>query len=140
MSILPNHERRQFGRRTSKLRGTIQLSRRGRCACTILNFSEAGALVVLDEPYALPDTFDLTVDRTGLQVWCQVKHRNGVSFGIQFCQRVAEHDDFPAYRSDRLTYKQLLALAQADREGEEFSKRYGGNVGTAPARPMHPMT
>jgi PilZ domain len=140
MSILPNHERRQFGRRTSKLRGTIQLNRRGRCACTILNFSEAGALVVLDEPHALPDTFDLTVDRTGLQVWCQIKHRNGASFGVQFCERLPRPDTFETYRSDRLTYNQLLALATADREGEEFTSQYGHRLVTGAVRPLNTIS
>lgn len=41
------------------------------------------------------------------------------------------------YRSDRLTYDQLLALATADREGDEFSNRYGQRLATGSLRPLN---
>ena len=54
------------------------------------NFSEGGALLVFNGPFALPDRFRLTVDAKGLDVMCEVRRRNGSEFGVQFVQEQAD--------------------------------------------------
>jgi hypothetical protein len=118
-------ERRQFGRRQSRLRGIIHLKGNNVRSCVVRNFSEAGALIVLDDESSLPRQFDLTIERTGLRVYCETKRRDGKSLGVIFRAAAGSSTSPTARRQVLLTYEELLALATADREGAEFVDRYG---------------
>ena len=67
----------------------------------------------------------LTIHRTGVKVACSVKHRNGASFGVQFETVAGKTDHDIQAKPTLLAYEQLLALATAERESDEFDARYG---------------
>jgi hypothetical protein len=86
----PPHEQRAFGRRESRIHAFVRVASRTPEPCIVRNFSEGGALLVFDGPFALPDRFRLTVDAKGLDVMCEVRRRNGSEFGVQFVQEQAD--------------------------------------------------
>lgn len=120
-----SRERRQFGRRQSQLRGAVRFRGDLQQSCTIRNYSESGALVVLDDDVDLPQHFILTIHRTGLKLQCSIRHRNGASYGVQFQDAAGKIDSPADTQPALLAYHQLLALATAERESEEFDARYG---------------
>ena len=132
---IPPHERRQFGRRRSHLRGTIHLNGRKHALCFVKNFSEAGASIMLDDDLPMPDTFLLTIERTGLRMRCEVKHRNGATYGVQFREEARRKEAATHGQGMLLTYGQLLSLAEADREQAEFDDRYGHALKAGPRVP-----
>lgn len=67
-------ERRTFSRRRTLLGGRIEFFERSTFDCVIRNLSEGGARVQCDQQIALPDVFDLVIDkneerRTARAVW-----------------------------------------------------------------------
>ena len=77
-------ERRQFGRRWSRVHCWIKLSGRPRIAATILNFSEGGALLEVDWSVDRPNEFVLEIEPIDFEISCEVvyayKHKLGVKF------------------------------------------------------------
>lgn len=128
-----HHERRQFGRRQSRLSGFIHLPDGTRQTCQVHNYSESGALLSFAGAGDLPRTFELTIDRTAVRVNCELRHRNGTECGVQF--RAEARGNTPAEDAppQLLAYGPLLALAKAEQEAAEFDARYGHAIAPAAA-------
>lgn len=77
-------ERRRFGRRDTSISATVSVRGRPSLPCTILNFSETGALLEFREPSPTAHMFRLIVGNTGIEILCQVRHRAPRTLGIAF--------------------------------------------------------
>jgi len=53
-------------------------------ACAILNVSESGACILVPADAALPDTFDLVIDKAAGGFRCRVVWREGARVGLAF--------------------------------------------------------
>lgn len=85
-------ERRQFGRRETRLHGWIMIEGRPRMAVVVRNVSEGGALLECQVPRSLPFHFSLVIECKGFQALCEVRHKTEQQMGVQFVRfdRVVE--------------------------------------------------
>ncbi len=77
-------DRRQFGRRWSKVHAWVCIDGRPRTACIVRNFSEGGALLWCDQADTLPLNFRLIIDAIGFEIGCEVRHSSGHDIGVRF--------------------------------------------------------
>ena len=78
-------ERRQFGRRDTRLEGWIEPVGRPRICCFVTNLSEVGALLELMDDLFLPYRFHLVVPARGIRSDCEIRHTSHRSVGVRFC-------------------------------------------------------
>jgi hypothetical protein len=77
-------ERRQFGRRQTCLHGMIVARGRPREPCVMRNISSGGALLEVGRPFLLPHRFRLHIEVNGLDVECEIAHRDENVVGVRF--------------------------------------------------------
>ena len=82
-------ERRQFGRRTTRIHAWIELPGRPRQACIVRDLSPAGALLELLEDGLLPFKFRLAMGAPEEVFLCQACHQDQRLLGVQFKGRAA---------------------------------------------------
>ena len=52
--------------------------------CAIVDISDGGACLMVENGREIPDSFDLTIGRDGLTRACKVAWRNGHKIGVSF--------------------------------------------------------
>jgi PilZ domain len=87
-SLNPNRgQRRKSPRRTVHLTALIMAERGGPllCQCTMIDVSEGGARLKLEDPAKIPEFFRLVLSR-GARIHrsCQVRWRSETEIGVQF--------------------------------------------------------
>lgn len=76
-------ERRKTTRRRVRLPAKIEFDRERGIDCEVRNISDAGALIVVDSSFDIPDAFTLLIsDGTSFQA--RVKWRRARSIGVLF--------------------------------------------------------
>lgn len=80
-------EKRQFGRRSTNMRGWIKVAGRPATTCIIKNLSDGGALLESDEDVWLPFSFRLTSACGQVDRVCEIRHQFGQrKFGVEFVE------------------------------------------------------
>ncbi len=79
-------ERRQFGRRSSNIKGYAVLPGHVLLPCVIVNLSDGGALLSFDGDVKLPASLRLVVDDTSFNLLCEVRHQTGNKVGVRFAR------------------------------------------------------
>jgi hypothetical protein len=82
-------ERRQFGRRKTRVHATIARPGRPVIACVMHDVSEIGALLEVERPEWMPVRFRLIVEALGIDTECEVVRRTDVAVGVRFASRLA---------------------------------------------------
>ncbi len=82
-----DEQRHQPRHRTLK-GGSIAFNSGG-CDCTIRNLSDAGALLEIETPTAIPDAFTLIIKPEYLKRACTVIWRRDKRIGVHFAERHA---------------------------------------------------
>jgi hypothetical protein len=77
-------ERRQFGRRPCRIAGHVKARWLAPVACVVLDQSDGGAFLALDDPEALPQRITLAFPDQGIEIACDVRHRCRSGVGVQF--------------------------------------------------------
>jgi PilZ domain len=77
-------EKRQFGRRESAIHAVVLVGGRAPAHCIVRNFSERGALLEFNAPFAPPFRFRLVVDAKAVDVLCEVRHQTRHGVGVFF--------------------------------------------------------
>ena len=75
-------EKRQFGRRWTRVYGTISPPCRPPLACVVCEVSRMGALLEVDAHTWLPSRFKLAIGQ--FETDCEVKHRTSGRVGVAF--------------------------------------------------------
>jgi hypothetical protein len=57
--------------------------------CAIVNISDGGACILLSDPGAIPNVFDLAIDNDGNVRGCRVAWRSGNRIGVAFTGGIA---------------------------------------------------
>ena len=77
-------ERRQFGRRKTLKPAVINCADGSELRCTVVDISEGGAKIHLQDPAAAPERFELRIDVDNFAVRCRVVHRMEMHAGVKF--------------------------------------------------------
>lgn len=77
-------DKREFGRRTTRLGGWIKVKGRPPIPCRVENVSEGGALISLPQAMLLPRRFTLRIDTGSIEHLCEVRHGDGLQIGVVF--------------------------------------------------------
>ena len=77
-------EKRRFGRRDTFKRSTILLADESHLPCVVVNISQGGALIQIDEPARLDDRFHLLIPEDDLLVACRIAHRTNGKVGVAY--------------------------------------------------------
>lgn len=80
----PSSERRQFGRRDSRVHGVCTIPGRAPMHCIVKNLSPAGALIEFNEPIKVPFNFRLRIESRQLDHACHVRHQGQHGVGVTF--------------------------------------------------------
>lgn len=83
------HERRLFGRRTTRTYAWVEMATRPRVSCIIMNVSRTGALIELMDNVPLPIQFKLVVEHLPGCEFCEVRHQRERSVGLLFIESLA---------------------------------------------------
>lgn len=105
-------ERRQFGRRWTNILGWITVEGRPRLACHVKNFSEGGALLLVDRAVTLPFTFLLHIEAIDFKIGCEVRHRSEGHVGVRFISADLVSEVGPIWTIDELMSKAAAAPAR----------------------------
>jgi PilZ domain len=84
-------ERRQFGRRQTRVHASIALRGRPSMLCVMCDVSETGALLEVSHPEWLPTRFRLIVEAFGIESDCEVVRRTATAVGVRFGARITSH-------------------------------------------------
>lgn len=84
MSNHSQQERRQFGRRETRLHAVVLVPGRNPVHCIVTNLSEQGAHLALNEKVALPAVIRVRIDSMGVEYLCNVRHRSPQGTGVVF--------------------------------------------------------
>jgi hypothetical protein len=95
-------DRREFGRRWSHVHGWITVEGRPRLPCHVRNFSEGGALIVVEQALTLPYTFRLEIESIKLRIGCQTRHRHHNRVGVRFISPDLVSEIGPVWNIDDL--------------------------------------
>jgi methyl-accepting chemotaxis protein len=95
-------DRRQFGRRWGMVHGWITVDGRPRMACTVRNFSEGGALLVVEQAMTLPYTFLLDIEAIDFKIGCQARHRQDNRIGVRFISADLVSEIGPVWSIDEM--------------------------------------
>ncbi len=79
-----NADRRQFGRRNTRLHGWVVVEGRPRMACLVRNVSDGGALLEFPAPKSMPFRFTLVIDCKGFEALCETRHHKDHWMGVRF--------------------------------------------------------
>jgi hypothetical protein len=71
-------------RRARRFPAWIKVNGRALCECHVLDVSDNGAKVALDEPSLVPDKFELAFFQGGPNRVCEVVWRRSRMFGVKF--------------------------------------------------------
>jgi hypothetical protein len=82
-------ERRGLFRKRTLLRGKIAFFGRSTFECVIRNLSETGAKLCCDQHIALPDNFELVIEKTNERVSARAVWRNATEIGVAFRRQEA---------------------------------------------------
>lgn len=82
-------ERRAFGRRESCIRAVVHIAGRPALYAIVRNYSQGGALIELPEAVDVAGQVRLVIDTHGVDVFCEVRHCNGINMGVRFQTAVA---------------------------------------------------
>jgi hypothetical protein len=85
-------ERRRFSRRRTLLSGRVEFFGRSTFECIIRDLSENGARIRCDQHVALPDIFDLVVEKTEERRSGRVVWRSENDIGLVFSSNVLAFD------------------------------------------------
>lgn len=96
MPIVP--ERRQFGRRQSRMHAWVRVPGRPPIACHVSNVSPAGAFLNFEPPGWMPFQFELTVPATGLHTTCELRHVRPYGVGVAFVTAASQEAAKPVTR------------------------------------------
>lgn len=107
-------DRRQFGRRWSKVHAWIHVDGRPRIACVVRNFSEGGALLYCRDAGNLPLTFRLNIDVIDFEIGCRTRHRSDDSVGVCFMSSDMVHEIGPIWTIEDLMSRSVV-LQHAER-------------------------
>ena len=77
-------ERRQFGRRTTTIRGNALVPGQAKRPFTIRNMSDGGAQLAFDEAFSPPRLFRIEIDATRFTAQCELRHDASGVAGIRF--------------------------------------------------------
>lgn len=80
------HERRQFGRRTTFLHAWIKIPGRPTMPCIVRNLSVNGALLEFDVPDWMPYSFRLRIEASNFEVDCELRHKGDKGCGVMFVE------------------------------------------------------
>jgi hypothetical protein len=80
-------ERRGLFRRRTLLRGKIEFFGRSTFECVIRNLSDTGAKLCCEQHIALPDNFELVIEKTNEKVSACAVWRSATEIGVAFRQR-----------------------------------------------------
>jgi hypothetical protein len=114
-AALAYHEKRQFGRRKSDIRGRAMLPGQAPKPFTIVDISDGGARLRFDEPMVAPRALRIEIDGTDFDLQCEVRHQGSYGVGVRF-MRSAEGVALNAHFREKLMHET------------------SGDVPTAPAR------
>jgi PilZ domain len=84
-------ERRQFGRRQTRVHATIAPRGRPPVLCVMRDVSEQGALLEVSHPEWLPSRFRLIVEAFGIESDCEVVRRTDTAVGVRFAAPFPSH-------------------------------------------------
>ena len=88
---MPNvPERRQFGRRHSRVHAWVRVPGRPAIACHVSNVSPAGAFLNFEPPGWMPFQFELSIPATGLHRTCELRHVRAYGVGVAFVTTPSE--------------------------------------------------
>ena len=107
-------DRRQFGRRWTKMHGWVCVDGRPRIPCVVQNFSETGALLELVSGDPLPKQFVLAIDATKFRTGCEVMRELPGMIGVKFKPMDELSRSVPEVSVPISTYEKLLAMATAE--------------------------
>lgn len=82
------NERREHMRRRTLMSGKIEFFGRSTFECVIRNLSTAGARVRCDQHVALPDAFDLVMEKSSERRFARVVWRSERDIGLAFSSNV----------------------------------------------------
>lgn len=77
-------ERRQFGRRSTRVHCWLRPNRRTRIACIMTDYSLGGARLVIEQPIRLPLRFGLCFDGFDEPITCEARHESAGVIGVEF--------------------------------------------------------
>jgi hypothetical protein len=85
-------EKRQFGRRSTQIRGKIIVPGKHPIVCLVRNISKDGALLEFDRRRTAPYHFQLIIEADGFEAECEFKHKTERGVGVFFCEaRIARN-------------------------------------------------
>jgi hypothetical protein len=84
MTSMRNDERRQFGRRESRLEAMVAGRGITPMPCVVRNFSSTGALLEFDATAPEADVFHVMIGSKGIDLLCQTRHRSERQVGVSF--------------------------------------------------------
>lgn len=79
-------ERRQFGRRSVLKHAIICDDEGGKRKCTVVDMSEGGARIKLDDVDKIPGEFLVEIPADDFVVRCRIVHRQPDSIGVEFAR------------------------------------------------------
>ena len=77
-------DKRQFGRRTTHIQGTILIAGKRPVPCIVRNISQQGAFLEYQAQVWMPTFFQLHVEQHGFQADCEQRHRSDRGVGVFF--------------------------------------------------------
>lgn len=98
-------DRREFGRRWAHVHGWVCVEGRPRLPALVRNFSEGGALIMVENALTLPYTFLLHVEAINFRIGCQARHRHTNSVGVRFVAADLVSEIGPLWSIDELMAK-----------------------------------
>jgi hypothetical protein len=104
---VPSHivERRQFGRRRSRLHALIATRGRPPVPCVICDVSDGGAFVEVANPQWLPSRFLIRLVMNGSESECEITRRTAAGVGVSLAKPLAIDVPSPARRTSAPWYE-----------------------------------
>jgi len=81
---LSSTDNRRFGRRRTLWHAWVSVPGREREPCRVRNLSVEGALLEFERTVPCAGRFKLTIEETGFEVDCSVRHRGSSGLGVYF--------------------------------------------------------
>ena len=82
-------ERRQFGRRQTRMHAFIVARGRPAVPCVVRDISAGGALLEVNHPSWLPSRFRVVIEPIQFEADCEVMRRTAEAVGVRFTSPVA---------------------------------------------------
>ena len=81
---MTTRERRQFGRRRTLKFAIIRAPGCSAIRCAVVDISEGGAKIQLQDAAAVPAQFELSIEADDFAVTCQLVYRQDLHAGVKF--------------------------------------------------------